>query len=115
MVRLCLVALLKIPESFSSVYIWRYTVNDLKQVLLIMTKRMNVDIVEERTASVVAPLAVRRTTSEYKGERALVSVMRKAKVEAVKRHTQAMATHAERMKAAISAGVALRQDLARDW
>ena len=78
-----------------------------------MAKSMKADAVEMRNGQVMA--LPKKALSESQGERALEAVMRKAKAEAIKRHSVAMETHAERLKAAITAGVARRQDLARDW
>lgn len=58
---------------------------------------------------------IKKSPPESQGERALGAVMRNARLEAIARRTQAMATHAERLKAAINSGVVRRQELARDW
>lgn len=58
---------------------------------------------------------IKKSPLESQGERALGVVMRNARIEAIERRTQAMATHSERLKAAINSGVVRRQELARDW
>ena len=45
---------------------------------------------------------IKKSPPESQGERALGAVMRNARLEAIERRTQAMATHSERLKAAIT-------------